>query len=267
MSLPASPTPKEGHVTEASLASDGVLRQTLTSLRTYGPAHVVQEVYRRLRIFLEYQLFRRRGLREVLVDGKPLRPVVHPYNLTWRNERAIEIAMVRAFLDRAARPTLEVGNVVSHYGLRPDVVVDKFELGDAVLNVDVLDYAPSEHFGSILCISTLEHVGWDESGYSGSNTYEDLVTPTLLHLRSLLKPGGEILVTCPLGFNPHIDALVSSGGLDPESEHFFRRSHPGRWQQVAKESALDHPKYVGGPHGLGADVLWAATFSSAPESN
>jgi len=267
MSVPASPTPKEGHVTEASLRVDGVVRQTITSLRTYGPAHVVQEVYRRIRIFLEFQLFRRRGLPALLVDGKTLQPVVHSYNLTWRNERAIEIALVGSFLDRAAHPTLEVGNVVSHYGFRPDVVVDKFELGDGVLNVDVLDYVPAEPFGSILCISTLEHVGWDEAGYSGSNSYEDLVTPTVEHLRSLLKPGGEFLVTCPLGFNPHIDALVSSGGLAPETEHFFRRSRPGRWEQVTKAAALDHPKYVGGPHGLGADVLWAAHFSAATASN
>jgi hypothetical protein len=267
MSRAASPTPKKGHVTEASLRSDGVLQQTFTSLRTYGPAHVVQEGYRRIRIFLEFQLFRRKGLPALLVDGKSLQPVVHSYNLTWRNERAIEIALVGSFLHRAAHPTLEVGNVVSHYGFRPDVVVDKFELGDGVLNVDVLDYVPPEPFGSILCISTLEHVGWDEAGYSGSNSYEDLVTPTVQHLRSLLKPGGEFLVTCPLGFNPHIDALVSSGGLAPKTEHFFRRSRPGRWEQVTKEAALDHPKYVGGPHGLGADVLWAAHFSAATGSN
>jgi hypothetical protein len=135
-----------------------------------------------------------------------------------------------------------------------------------VLNVDVLDYVPAKPFGSILCISTLEYVGWGEAGYSGSNTYEDLVTPTIQYLRSLLEPGGEFLVTCPLGFNPHINAFVSSGDLTPEAEHFFRRSRPVRWEQVKKETALDHPKYVGGPHGLGADVLWAARFPSVGES-
>jgi hypothetical protein len=266
MSSPASPTPKEGHVTEASLRSDGVIRQTVTSFKTYGPAHVVQEIYRRLRIVSEFQLTRRRGLPVVLVDGKPLEPVVHSYNLTWRNERAIEIALVRAFLDGARRPTLEVGNVISHYGFAPDVVVDKYELGAGVLNVDVMDYVPAEPFGSIVSISTLEHVGWDEAGYSGSNTYEDLVTPTIEYLRALLQPGGEFLVTCPLGFNPHIDALVRSGDLTPQAEQFFRRSRPGRWHQVTKEAALDHPRYVGGPHGRGADVLWAARFAPTAAS-
>jgi hypothetical protein len=267
MSTPASPVPKEGHVTEASLRSDGVIRQTIHSFRTYGPAHVVQEIYRRFRIVAEFQVNRRRGLPVVSVDGETLRPVVHSYNLTWRNERAIEIALVKSFLDSVRRPTLEVGNVVSHYGFRPDVVVDKYELGEGVLNVDVLDYVPAAPFGSILCISTLEHVGWDEAGYSGSNTYEDLVTPTIQYLRSLLQPGGEFLVTCPLGFNPHIDALVRSGDLDTKVEHFFRRSRPGHWHQVTKEAALDHPIYVGGPHGRGADVLWAARFAPVDSSN
>ena len=95
--------------------------------------------------------------------GRPYRYFWHPYNSTWRNERAIEIPIARRFV--AGIPpdkVLEIGNVLSHYGPVAHEVVDKYEQTVGVRNEDVCDFRSNKKYELILSISTLEHVGWDE---------------------------------------------------------------------------------------------------------
>jgi hypothetical protein len=65
-------------------------------------------------------------------------------------------------------------------------------------------------------------------------------------LVSLVAPGGRLLVTCPLGHNPHLDALVLEGrlpgsGVSPEKgatqATFLKRvSRHNLWAEVPAES-------------------------------
>jgi hypothetical protein len=78
------------------------------------------------------------GRRTFQFQGTTLRYFAHPYNATWRSERAVEIPLARHFLGQVAGGTgIEVGNVLSHYGAIDHLVVDKYEASPGVVNRDV----------------------------------------------------------------------------------------------------------------------------------
>lgn len=197
---------------------------------------------------LEHRQHQRRGPRTFTLDGVEHTQLVHPYNRTWRNERAVEVPIALAFLDRHQGPVLELGNVLANYGRQGHVVVDRYEQTPEVLNEDIVDYQPAERFGAIVAVSTLEHVGWDEDP-------KDLgkIPRALLHLRHLLLPVGRLLVTCPLSYNPHLDALIASGSLEPDQQAFLVEEG-GLWSQ-AEEAAARAQAKMGR---YGGNALWVA---------
>ncbi len=67
-------------------------------------------------------------------DGKSLSLFYHHYNMTWANERAVEVPIAADFLRRSAgKRVLEVGNVLSHYGDVDHTILDKYERGTGIL--------------------------------------------------------------------------------------------------------------------------------------
>ena len=66
---------------------------------------------------------------------------------------------------------LELGHVLSHYvdpsnyGFASHTVVDKYETSAManVHNVDIVDFESDALFDLIVSVSTIEHIGWDES--------------------------------------------------------------------------------------------------------
>jgi hypothetical protein len=185
---------------------------------------------------------------------------VHPYNATWRCERAIEIPLARHFL-RGRDPSAgaEIGNVLSYYMPTRHVVVDKYERSAGVLNIDVVDYLPPQPLNWIVAVSTLEHVGWDESPREPPKVGE-----AISHLRDLLAPGGAMLVTCPRGYNSYLDEAIAQGELAPARE-FFLTSTAGRsiqWHEEPREAALRRRPAFDMAAGRATD-LWIAEFGSA----
>ncbi|HAL04611.1 MAG TPA: hypothetical protein DCP58_05820, partial [Verrucomicrobiales bacterium] len=68
--------------------------------------------------------------REFTYYDKTLLLFYHGYNMTWANERAVEVPIAREYLGRhTGQRVLEVGNVLSHYGDVDHVVLDKYEQG------------------------------------------------------------------------------------------------------------------------------------------
>src|ERR687896_193842 len=62
------------------------------------------------------------------LGGRRYRYFAHPYNATWRNERAVELSLAVALLEELSEArVLEVGNVLAHYGYGGHDVVDKYE--------------------------------------------------------------------------------------------------------------------------------------------
>lgn len=163
----------------------------------------------------------------------------HRYNATWRNERAVEIPIARDFLAGvASENVLEIGDVMSNYGPVSHQVVDKYQKGEGIINADVCDFRSEKKYQLILSISTLEHVGWDEEPKD-----ETKVLRAFENLRGLLAPGGELLVTVPLGYNPSLDKLIEEARIG-FSERIYLQRQPRRntWKEVSAED-VRHPRY------------------------
>ena len=179
----------------------------------------------------------------------------HPHNVTYRNERAVEIPVATDFLRRHDGRCLEFGHVLSHYGeVRQREIVDKYERADGVHCVDILEYAPSALFDCVVSVSTLEHVGRDEPIREPHRAIL-----ALDRLLSLLAPGGRLLVTASLGHNRELDAAIIGGHWVPERQASMirvGRRHRNRW--VAEASLRVKPYF--GRADRGADAIWIAEF-------
>jgi hypothetical protein len=153
-------------------------------------------------------------------DGRTYPYLFHFCNKTWKNERGVEIPIFREILLRhqVAR-ILEVGNVLSHYVPIHHDVVDKYEVAPGVINQDIVEFAPAERYDLILSISTLEHVGWDEEPREPSKMLH-----AIEHLRNrCLAPGGQIVVSLPVGYNEFFDKLLRDGKNPFTTQHFLKR--------------------------------------------
>jgi SAM-dependent methyltransferase len=224
-------------------------------LRQRGVGAALRGVVDEARAQVEVRVARRRGPQTFVVDGVERTQLIHLYNRTWRNERAVEVPLALAFLDRHDGPVLEVGNVLVNYGRTGHVVLDKYERRPGVVNADVVDYRPDQRFGAIVAVSTLEHVGWDEEPQDPGK-----IPCAVQRLRDLLLPTGRLLVTCPLSYNPHLDALVEGGGLDPARQTCLVRDGSGRWRETPRADAFASARM--GRHG--ANAVWVAELGPTP---
>jgi SAM-dependent methyltransferase len=186
----------------------------------------------------------RRKSRHFTFAGKTYEYFHHRYNLTWLNERRIEIPIIR---DRVAAAhnanILEIGHVLRHY--EPDMmhpVVDLYETSrlPGVFLEDAEHFQTGAPFDLIISISTLEHVGWDETPRD-----EDKIRRTLHHLRSLLTPTGELLFTCPIAYSPPLDRVIEEGEGFVERRCMIRINARNEWEETdwatARECRFHHP--------------------------
>lgn len=158
----------------------------------------------------------------------------HPYNDTIHNERAVEIPIAVDFIARGHGRVLEVGNVLGHYftaeQLPGRLVVDRHERAPGVHSLDVFDLAGE--FDTIVAISTLEHVRWDEPDVQ-RNPFGGVAA--LLYLRGLLAPGGSMLATWEWAHNPELDAYA----IDLDDAAMFGQHDDGSWRPYLSASAAD----------------------------
>lgn len=196
--------------------------------------------------------------RTFTIQQVPFNHFVHPYNETWKNERAVEIALTKAFLsDISGLKLLELGNVSQYYfpNFKEKTVVDKYERSAGVMNIDILDYAGSNEFEALLSISTFEHIGWDESPKRPEKVGE-AISKFLTHAHK----SAPCLISYPLGYNSFLDSLaakqpqIASGGL-PNHAILIRCDDDNNWQEAPLEVALK-AKY--GSRWKGANALYVA---------
>jgi SAM-dependent methyltransferase len=166
--------------------------------------------------------------RTFLFQGKRHRYLIHRYNSTWRTERVVEVPIVWDLVQQSrGRRVLEVGNVLAHYFPVSHDRIDKYERGPGVRNEDVVDYH-AEPYDLIVSISTLEHVGWDETPRDPGK-----ILRALDNLIRLASPGGRIVVTLPMAYNPNVDALLREGRLPLTHRFCLKRvSRDNRWEEV-----------------------------------
>jgi SAM-dependent methyltransferase len=151
------------------------------------------------------------------------------------SERAVEIPIVIDFLKEAGKEKriLEVGNVLSNYtpllAQHSDIgkidVLDKFEQGNGIINVDVMDF--NTPYDVIVSISTVEHIGQNAYGEKSSGDREAPLK-AVLKMYQLLNPGGKALITVPFGklmdlgwliqfSSEYLDLLVGKYGIPQEA--------------------------------------------------
>lgn len=182
-------------------------------------------------------------------DGRRVPYFRHPYNYTWLNERAVEVALALEVLDsHTGGPVLEVGNVLSHYRPVEHLVVDRYETAPGVVNADAADFETDQRFDLILAVSTIEHVGLDEPVLD-----PDKPARALARLRSLLAPGGRLWVTLPVGYNLDLDRQLRGGELELGSLRALRRdARRNRWQEVSLDDVwtADYDRLLYTAHGV-----------------
>jgi len=198
-----------------------LLARAKKAMREKGVGHVVRSgtdiVSHRARINSQY-LYHRvlRSSRTYAFQGASYHYFIHRYNTTWRNERCVEIPIVWKMLEEhQGKEVLEVGNVLSHYYLVKHDIVDKYEVFDGVINQDVANFRTSKKYDLIVSISTMEHVGWDEDPRDQSKILgEPVKIPQAMeNLLECLTPGGMIVMTIPVGYNPQLDRSLAEGRI------------------------------------------------------
>ena len=196
-----------------------------------GVRGVADEVADIGRAYVTYPFARRaRSGRTLAIGGREIPYMLHHYNRAWRNERTVELTLAKSYLDETSPgTTLEIGNVLSHYWPVSHDILDKYEHSPGVLNDDIVDFRPASPYDRVVSISTLEHVGWDERPREPDKTLR-----AYRNIRTLVRDGGSILLTCPLGQNPHLDEYLHDGAIDFPVQRFLRRvSADNRWEECA----------------------------------
>lgn len=227
-----------------------VPRRLWTATREHGPFRVLRDSLTWVAGWVLGRLGRTEEVRGRFTwEGREVPYFVHPYNYTWLNERAVEVALARDLLaDHPEAKVLEIGNVTPHYLPVDHPVVDKYERAAGVSNIDVVDLDATEEYDLIVAISTLEHVGLDEDVQDPGKPARAVDA-----LKAALRPGGVLWMTVPIGYNPSLDRGLRSGDLGFTSLAALRR-HPRRnlWRPVPLDQVWDaaYDRFVYTAHGL-----------------
>ena len=169
-------------------------------------------------------------------DDRLISLFYHAYNMTWANERSVEIPIILDFMSHyESKSVLEIGNVLSHYGDVNHTILDKYERGNGIINEDILDFVATEKFELIVSISTFEHFGFDDDmdGDSGVKIL-NAIDASL----KLLALNGRLVLTVPLGYNPSLAQLITDNKLKCNRSFFICRIGPLKWETTTIEKAL-----------------------------
>jgi SAM-dependent methyltransferase len=133
----------------------------------------------------------------------------------------------------------------------------------AQADVRALPYADAT-FDLILCISTLEHIGLDVSGYGGQA--QDEVAGDVLAMREMarvLAPTGRLLITIPFGRReklhwlrqydqPAWDELLAQTNLETSEAAYYRYGDVRGWRRTYPPNYPDHGfQEMGAPNATG----------------
>jgi O-antigen chain-terminating methyltransferase len=207
-----------------------------------------------------------RARAERLKEGRP-RELLAP---AWADERAIEIPWALARYAGEPR-VLDVGTAFAEplyveglheLGAESLTTVDLAEPADVVADVRALPFDDAS-FDLALCISTLEHVGRDNTVYDVDAARDERGDEQALReLRRVLAPDGRLLVSVPTGERDDqgwqlqrtpeewIDVFERSGFVVYEDELYLHTADGWRTATLADASAARY-----GEHHAGAVLL------------
>lgn len=183
------------------------------------------------------------------------------------DERMVEIPWVVANLPRGGR-VLDAGSSLNHPVIleRVEPVVEsltmatfteeephpEFDSRQVVADLRSLPFDDAS-FDAVSCVSTLDHVGLDNSEYGSEEPPSDdpdrEVDRALAELRRVLRPGGELLITVPYGRpenfgwcrqfdEPGLARIVESLGDGEATVQIYAHTRRG-WNRSTPKHAAD----------------------------
>jgi SAM-dependent methyltransferase len=211
-----------------------------SALREKGIAFFLERFFDYTISFWAWQYYRRFTPKKTFsVQGKDYLYFYNLYNITWKNERCVEIPFVwQAIQDNANKTILELGNVLSWYFPIHHAVLDKYEVAEGVINEDIVDFNPPTKYDLIVSISTFEHIGWDETPREPQK-----ILRAIKQVKCLLADGGKLVLTVPLGYNTALDEYLRDGSIRFTKQYFLQKGADNpAWNEIEEKSALEAVK-------------------------
>jgi SAM-dependent methyltransferase len=206
------------------------------------------------------------ALLDVFSEGRPL-PSGYAYRL---DARLLEIPWVLSRVRKSGGGRfLDAGSAFNYdFVLTAPALKDKqlsivtlgpegdafWKLGVSYLFGDLRDLdLRDDRFDSVACISTIEHIGMDNTMYAeGQMAQRSDPSEFLLavkELKRVLKPGGVLYISFPFGrYENHgwfqqfdselVDTLIDAFAPSQQKENIFQY-HPDGWQRSTRENCRD----------------------------
>lgn len=216
-----------------------VYNQTIKAKREKGLFYTYKAIIREIfKIFfnpIEFQIYKKfKSHTTFSLQGKEYKYFYHFFNLTWANERCVEIPIIWSFIEQYKdKNVLEIGNVLSNYLPIKHDVLDKYEIKPGIINADVADFNTDKKYNLIVSISTIEHVGWDEEEKDPLK-----IIRSIENLKKCLASEGKMVVTTSLGYNTNLDRMLQEKELKFDEQYYLKRvSRDNRWIQIEQEQA------------------------------
>ncbi len=182
--------------------------------------------------------------------------------VSWASERTVELPVVLEILgDRPRARVLEVGNVLKVFVEGGHDVLDKYDPTPGIIRTDIVGFRPERPYDVVVCISTLEHVGWD----FGEARDPGRALAAFKALRGCLAPGGLLVATVPLGYNEALDRMIDEGAVCFDRRLCLRRlGWRNAWREASWAEARAAPYDHRGPTANGLLIGLVGAMASDP---
>lgn len=191
---------------------------------------------RDFRFYLAYHLYYKfKTPYHFSYQNKEYRQFWKNYNATWLNERAVEIPIIMSIMQSfRGKRILEVGDVLSNYFPVAHDIVDKYDSAFGVIRRDAADFIPEKKYDLVVSVSTLEHIGFDETPQDPKK-----ISEAIKNLKTnCLNQNGTLVVTLPLGYNANLDGMLERNELPFDTIGFLKRvSKTNQWKEVSWDEA------------------------------
>lgn len=157
------------------------------------------------------------------------------------SERIVVVSIImEKIIHDSSMKCLEDLDTINNYYSFPHDIVDKYEMSNLVINLDIVEFNPKEKYDTILSIFTVEHIGFYETEINRGKT-----TLAKNKMLNLLTSHGSLIITVLLGYNPEIDDLILNNSFNFHILFLERYSKFNKRIDTSKDLALQKNTALG----------------------